>query len=222
MACAEKGERVLSKVASNAVALVRSSTARHASSTCILRLPTEIGTASASSRSKGFRTTVFNRPGKCAAMTRRPWNTIGTWAAPCFLQRQAGEMATTVRAIPRVAASSAMVPPSEFPARSTGISRPSSRMDSARPSTRFGIVGRVPPGSAGVEPKPAISNAMTRRVDSRYGVTALQAACDMPIPCRRTSGGPDPVSRKCHKAYPQPVMPGGHPPPRVTAVPSSP
>ena len=127
-------------------------------------------------------------------------------------------MATTVRAIPRVAASSAMVPPSEFPARSTGSSRPSSRIDLSRPSTRFGIVGGVPPGNAGVEPKPAISNAMTRRVDSRYGVTALQAAFDMPIPCRRTSGGPDPVSRKCHKAYPHPVMPGDRPSPRVIAV----
>ena len=28
----------------------------------------------------------------------------------------------------------------------------------------------------------------------RYGVTASQAACDMPIPCSRISGGPDPVA----------------------------
>ena len=40
----------------------------------------------------------------------------------------------------------------------------------------------------------------------------------MPIPCRRTSGGPDPVSRKCHKAYPLPVMAGDRPSPRVIAV----
>ncbi len=49
-------------------------------------------------------------------------------------------------------------------------------------STRFAIVGDVPAGNGGVDPNPAISNAITRRTDLRYGITAFQATCDIPIP----------------------------------------
>jgi len=41
-------------------------------------------------------------------------------------------------------------------------------------------------------PKPP--KAITRRVAHRCGVTAFQAACDIPIPCSKMSGRPAPDS----------------------------
>ena len=55
------------------------------------------------------------------------------------------------------------------------------------------MVGGVPFGNGGVEPNPAISNAMTLRLRHRCGTSGFQAARDIPIPWRSTSGRPDPV-----------------------------
>jgi hypothetical protein len=56
------------------------------------------------------------------------------------------------------------------------------------------LVGGTVRGSGGVRPNPAMSNATTRRVALKYGVTLFQTEPDIPIPWRRTSGRPDPVS----------------------------
>ena len=90
--------------------------------------------------------------------------------------------------------SSAMQPPKEFPAISTGTPMPILWSELSRLSTRFGMFGSVRSGRGGVLPNPAMSKAMTRRLRSRYGVTALQTAWDMPIPCRRINGVPMPLS----------------------------
>src|SRR4029453_12349943 len=65
-------------VSSNALEPARSSTARILSPAGMRQLPTESGTASASSRSNENCTVAFTRPGKCVAANRRAPNTYFT------------------------------------------------------------------------------------------------------------------------------------------------
>lgn len=104
----ENGERVCSNVPSNAGVAARSSITRAASSAVMRRLPTESGTAKASSRMAGFRNSVFKTFGKCFAENRKLANNAFKCGGGFVLQSPAGEIATTLRAIPRFAASSAM------------------------------------------------------------------------------------------------------------------
>ena len=191
---AEKGEQVLLNVSSKPVDCARSSTARIASAPGMQALPTEMGTTSATKNRKNTHMACLKRRRNHFAINRRVANTYLMWRGAFFRHRPGGEIATALLAIERLAASNAMVPPKELPAMSTGVGIPISRIDLSRPSTRLGMFGTDSLANGGVNPNPAMSKAITRRVAHRCGVTAFQAACDIPIPCSKMSGRPAPDS----------------------------
>ena len=107
-------------------------------------------------------------------------------------------MATAVRAIPRRAASSAMAPPSEFPAMSTGRSMPISWSDCSSPSTRLRIVGGVP-SAAGASTRIRRYRRRSRGASSADGDhrgSTLRATCR--FHAEGPTAGRHPVSRYCH------------------------
>ena len=90
---------------------------------------------------------------------------------------------------PRRASSSAMPPPIELPA-TCGRPRPCSANQRSRCAVKPAAVGSK--SSGGDAPKPGRSTAITRRSRASASATGSHMPRRLPMPCRSTSGGPEP------------------------------
>ena len=109
----------------------------------------------------------------------------------CSSQPPPGEIATTLRARPRLASSSASAPPSEFPARCAVSTPRRSRVDSKWSAACASV--SAPGGEGGPPSWPCSVGAMTSKRGASSPSTGSQQRQVAVKPWIRTSGSPVPA-----------------------------